>query len=295
MIRYRSDLISESMSTIDTGLFNQWNSHLATIAATTDETTLPAMLMDALGDLIESDNRTILIFGGQRMPVDLCETSADHWPEQDLQTYIRGAYLLDPYYRAGIEKVASGLYHMTELAPPAYQESEYFKTYYRNSPIEDEIGFIVHLSEECFANLAFSRTAGSQPFTVDEIARIRATLPLVESLMQRYWRAASEDGAGGSNLHAQLEDALTIFATSVLTPREAEVMRMYLYGHDTKSISERLNISAHTVSAHRKHAYARLDITSQAELFSLFINSMYCFDGDPQKDPLETYLNPPSN
>ena len=284
------------MPTIDTALFNEWNRHLAGIAASDDPTELPQLLMIALCTLIEADHRAILIFSEKRKPVNLCEWSIDTWPEEDLDKYLDSAYLLDPYYRAGIEGVEPGLYLMNELAPPAFTESPYFETYYGTSPIEHEFGFITYLTDDCFSNLSFNRTSDSRPFSEQEIARIRATTPLVESLLMRYWLAVSaESQQPGSDLHAQLEDALSIFGTSVLTPREAEVMRMYLYGHDTRSISERLKISAHTVSAHRKHAYARLDITSQAELFSLFINSMYCFDGNPERDPLESYLNAPAH
>ncbi len=284
------------MPSLDTALFKQWNQHLAAIAVSDDPKALPELLMNALCSLIETDQRTILIFSGKHRPINLCEWAIDTWPEEDLEKYLDSAYLLDPYYRAGVEGVEPGLYRIKELAPPAFQDSEYFKTYYGSSPIEDEIGFIIYLTEGCFSNLSFIRSHGSAQFSQSEVDRISAALPLVESLMRRYWLAVrDETGQPGSELHAQLEDALSIFGTSVLTPREAEVMRMYLYGHDTRSISERLKISAHTVSAHRKHAYARLDITSQAELFSLFINSMYCFDGNPERDPLESYLNRPAS
>lgn len=283
------------MAVIDTELFARWNRHLAGIAASEDPGELPELLMDALCTLIDADQRTILVFGPKLKPINLCEWSVENWPDEDLKKYMTGAYLLDPYYRAGIDGIEPGLYRMSEIAPPAFKESEYCKTYYSSSPIEDEIGFITYLTDDCFANLAFNRMSASEPFSDQEIALIRATLPLVESLLLKYWLAVSAaSGQPGSELYTQLEHALSVFGTSVLTPREAEVMRMYLYGHDTRSISERLKISAHTVSAHRKNAYARLDINSQAELFSLFINSMYCFDDNPGQDPLLSYLNAPS-
>ena len=115
----------------------------------------------------------------------------------------------------------------------------------------------------------------------------------MESLLQRYWEhALASKSSTGSELHGQLEAALSVFGNSVLTRREAEIMRLYLYGHDTQTIGERLDISAHTVATHRKNAYARLDITSQSQLFSLFINAIYCFDGDHTQDPLKNYMEP---
>ena len=57
-----------------------------------------------------------------------------------------------------------------------------------------------------------------------------------------------------------------------------------------KSIAEKLFISEHTVSLHRKNLYAKLKLTSQAELFSLFIDSLSCFEGNADYDPLEKFL-----
>jgi DNA-binding CsgD family transcriptional regulator len=79
----------------------------------------------------------------------------------------------------------------------------------------------------------------------------------------------------------------------VLTARESQVLRLYLKGHSTGSIAERLDISKHTVALHRKNAYAKLDIGSQFELFHLFIDSLTCFDADEPGDPLRTYLSAP--
>ncbi len=282
------------MSTLDLRRFSLWNEQLAGIAACDDPHQLPGLLMEALCTLANADMRSILVFSENRKPLHLCEEHGPTWPTDDLGKYLDSAYLLDPYYRAGVDGIEAGLYHISDLAPTAFKDSEYFKVYYEASPLEDEIGFITYLGDGCFANYSLVRAGGTPPFSEDEMALLRSTQALVDSLLIRYWNALPEQSRGaGSELHAQLEGALSIFGTSVLTPRESEVMRMYLYGHDTRSISERLQISAHTVSAHRKHAYARLDITSQAELFSLFINSMYCFDGNPERDPLESYLQAP--
>lgn len=282
------------MTAITADMFMQWNRQLAEIATGDDPARIPEQLMLAITRLVDVDQHAILLFGPDRKPTVLVEWAIDSWPTEDFISYNSSAYLLDPYYRAGIEGIEAGLYRIRDVAPPAFHASEYYKTYYKNSPIEDELGFITYLTDGCFANLALNRTTSSEPFSDAERERLAAALPLVESLMLRYWeRVGSNATERGSELYVQLEQALKVFGTSVLTPREAEVMRMYLYGHDTRSISERLDISAHTVSAHRKHLYARLDINSQAELFSLFINSMYSFDGDPTRDPLDRYLHPP--
>jgi DNA-binding CsgD family transcriptional regulator len=53
-----------------------------------------------------------------------------------------------------------------------------------------------------------------------------------------------------------------------LTQREVEVCAQIMRGLTAEAIASRLGISAHTVVTHRKRAYAKLCISSQAELFA---------------------------
>ena len=55
------------------------------------------------------------------------------------------------------------------------------------------------------------------------------------------------------------------------------------------AVADKLGISAETVKLHRKHAYAKLDISSQAELFYLFVDALASHTGDRGADPLTSY------
>jgi len=55
-------------------------------------------------------------------------------------------------------------------------------------------------------------------------------------------------------------------ATSVLTPREREMVQLFSEGHSTNDIAERLFVSAKTVATHRQHILQKLQIGSMAEL-----------------------------
>ena len=54
-----------------------------------------------------------------------------------------------------------------------------------------------------------------------------------------------------------------------LTPREREVAELLLRGCSSDAVALRLSISRHTVKDHRKQIFARLGISSLAELFAL--------------------------
>ena len=68
--------------------------------------------------------------------------------------------------------------------------------------------------------------------------------------------------------------ALSQFGCGVLSDRELEIARLILRGFSSKAMAERLKISPDTIKVHRRHLYAKLDISSQPELFSLFIQSL---------------------
>ncbi len=55
-----------------------------------------------------------------------------------------------------------------------------------------------------------------------------------------------------------------------LTKREVEVIMLITEGFTTKDISEHLQLSFHTVEAHRKNIYSKLKINKVAELIKLY-------------------------
>ena len=89
------------------------------------------------------------------------------------------------------------------------------------------------------------------------------------------------------------EAAFENFGCSFLTQRECEVARMMLKGYSRKSAAQGLAISPETAKLHCRHIYEKLDITSQAELFSLFLGAFACAEATPLDDPLAAYLASP--
>ncbi len=55
---------------------------------------------------------------------------------------------------------------------------------------------------------------------------------------------------------------------------EPEVVQLILRGHSSESICFNLGISLGTVKTHRRNAYAKLKMSSQSELLSLFLRSL---------------------
>ena len=59
-----------------------------------------------------------------------------------------------------------------------------------------------------------------------------------------------------------------------LTPREKEIVWLMLRGYPTSMIAKALAVSPGTVKNHRYRIYLKLDITTEREMFSLFLNDI---------------------
>ena len=90
----------------------------------------------------------------------------------------------------------------------------------------------------------------------------------------------------------QIDLAFRTFGQSILSPREKDVLELMLRGYGTDTSAERLDIAVETVRRHRKSIYRKLDVNSQTDLFSLFINAMSCVGQAGGEDPLTIYMAP---
>jgi DNA-binding CsgD family transcriptional regulator len=65
------------------------------------------------------------------------------------------------------------------------------------------------------------------------------------------------------------ERVLRLAKLSGLTPRETEVLRIWVAGHNAAYIEEQLHISRNTVKSHLNHIYQKTGVTSREELLAL--------------------------
>lgn len=187
-------------------------------------------------------------------------------------TYLAGAYLLDPYHDLNVSRVPAGAYRLRDVAPDAFHRSRYFSEYYQQTTLLDEITFVIYPARNVSLNICLGRDAASgQPFSSREVETCHRIAPVVIALAEAHWHGLAAEPVVQGNLAAQLVDALETVHGMRLSPRQAEVALLILRGHSTVSIGLRLGVSAQTVKVFRKQLYARCRISSQAELFALML------------------------
>lgn len=250
---------------------------------------LAAALVSGLRALTPLEDATVLHYANGDLPTVVYREVPQSRGADTMERFVQGAFLLDPYYQAA-QAQQFGLFRLDELAPERFRESEYYRSWYRNCGYSDECGYLVDLGHGAFVNVALGRL-GRRRFSDAQRALLRAVEPAISSLCRQCWAAGSGSDDG---LRRQLHRALDDFGSSVLTERETQVINLVLHGYSTKAVAQRLGISVETVKLHRKHAYAKLEVSSQAELFYLFLDSLMSFGDYSGGDTLERYLQKPA-
>lgn len=149
----------------------------------------------------------------------------------------------------------------TPLARPSYAR-DYRRRFFETADIVDKCAFCVRAPDGCILYANFHRLAASGPFDPGRrAALLRHGGVLAAALMRHRQIVASV---------RRLEPVGSAFAP--LTRREKEVCAGILKGLTSDGIALALGVTRNTVMTLRRRAYARLGISSQAELVRLALS-----------------------
>jgi len=251
-----------------------WHRAVGQLIEGLDKANFWTRLVRLLGEYVSFDSWVALLFSSNQRPVVFAECPGeDGSPDQLFQDYLKGLYLLDPFYIASREPVPDGLYRLAEVAPEHFELTEYYQRYFRLNVVADEIQFNCRIDADRTLCLSLGST---QRFGNEQIALLSLVQPWVLALLRQ--RLAFEDSNPPAVLAApdwrvQLEASVQQLKGAQLTARELDVGRLMLSGCSSKEIARKLDISVETVKVHKKHMYSKLGIKSQSELFSIFLQA----------------------
>jgi DNA-binding CsgD family transcriptional regulator len=230
-----------------------------------------------INDMVPIDNCVALVYASSGPPVILHQWSPQH-PNYFQMLYTQGAYILDPFYLASLDQRRCSVLLLREAAPDGFLESDFYKTYYQKVSMIDEIGLLSPLDDRFTIHLSLGRRSNSKPYSSDDLELMKSVGPVLVALLKRQTRPVLErlmsagHAAGQSGGISRARVAGRWLEPYHVTCREAEIAEMILRGHSNASMGLILNISAETVKVHRRNLYSKMRISSQAELFLLFIN-----------------------
>ena len=237
-------------------------------------------LIRALRDLVEIDYSVVFAYQNESQPVCLGHTFSPGQEVVFVEDYIKGPYLLDPFFKACRKGYDAGLYRLQDIAPDRFLQSEYYRSYYNRTGLSEEICYIFYLPSGPAGAVSLMRSKTVPRFSAREFRVLERVSPIVISLARQCWHDAATffspvpDQGSDPAEHPLIEKAVGELFGDRITPREIQVIAKVLEGHSSDSTARTLGISAGTVRIHRRNIYAKLNISSQQELFSIFFNKI---------------------
>ena len=232
-------------------------------------------LLALMRALVRFDDIVIFAYRDKARPIDLFSTfdADDHHIFVTL--YQAGPYLLDPFYhttRAG----KAGVFRMRELAPDRFFSSEYFRSYYSQTRLAEELGFFVPTADGVTVVVSLMRREKTGVFPAPELALLNDAEPFVAAFVRRAWGdlAGRFAGPGRGRRAEPVSEADRVWRKLNLTDREASIIELVLQGHSSESIGLKLDISTGTVKVHRRNVYRKLGISSQIQLLSIYLKNL---------------------
>jgi DNA-binding CsgD family transcriptional regulator len=186
--------------------------------------------------------------------------------------YISGVYLLSPFYRLARKEPLPRTARIMDIAPEGFKASEYHRRYFSHIGVVDMIGVLLPAGKGATIFMSLSRSIGHKRFAAMDVRHLENLMPVMSAAVKRH--LSLPDAAIGKVPQPAAErPSRSPSPDSALTSRETQVMNLILEGHSTKSLAGKLAISVETVRVHRRHIYAKLGVSSQAELFHWFLAS----------------------
>jgi len=241
-------------------------------------TEFPSALINAIKTLIYTESMIVCLEKKGLPPTLLASEGVPLLKESLLlDRYFTMIYLIDPFCLAVKNGLAEGFYHITDIAPDGFFDSEYYKSFYVKSDTKEDCYFIIDIDQETKISICIYHNKHDYSYSKQEIALARSAHSLIKELALIVWKTSNhtviaEENSEVKSLSKQVEASFNKFGDGILTAREREVAHLILRGHSSKSAARELSISPGTIQEHRKKIYCKLEISSQAELFSFFID-----------------------
>lgn len=230
-------------------------------------------LGDALRALAPYDFTVIFGYAGTARPLDLYDDFPPDRRRLHVEEYQEGPYLLDPFFLVTTDETEAGLWRIRDIAPDRFHQGEYWRSYYAQTGLAEEIGYLIDVGPAL--KIVVSLMRKERKFSSAEVRALREVWPVVGAACRKNWQDAAPRAEDGHlEIAERIEHTFQRIGAGVLTPRERQVVELTLRGHSADAIGAMLDISPGTVRIHRRNIYAKLRISSQGELFSVFINAM---------------------
>ncbi len=251
-----------------------WNQQSARCLDALGTSTFAETLANGLRSVVPYEFTVIFGYIGTKRPLALFDDFTPKRQKLHVSEYLEGPYLIDPFFLASTGDTPSGVWRLSDIAPDRFYQGEYFRSYYAQTGLAEEVGYLINVDSELGIVVSMMRT--ERKFSKTEFRALTEIQPIVDALCRRHWSNVERTGRAEASeiLTQKVTDAFKTIGDGALTQRESQIVELTLRGHSSEAIGKLLAISPGTVRIHRRNVYSKLRINSQGELFSTFLRTI---------------------
>jgi DNA-binding CsgD family transcriptional regulator len=198
--------------------------------------------------------------------------------------YVGGAFHRDENVRRTQKHAPQpkGNLQVFSFAASDFKDSVYRYKFYDEPELKGKLVVLASVGQ-IYYYINFYRGPSAQAFCSEDIVKVRGLSEIAVTALSRHRELSTNEGhvpfGGDGSVASERADSYNYMRDAFmgegwgLTPREAEICAGILLGYSTIGLGLNLGISANTVATHRKHAYAKLGIGSQSELFARYLGN----------------------
>lgn len=252
-----------------------WHAAVGDLLAAGDSGSLADGLAGAIDVLVDHEGTCLIAFHAHASPDVLHHTLEPEGRRHYVDRYLAGPYLLDPLYQLALDDDMPAVCRFRDKVPDRFRSSEYYRQYCERTHLLDEMDYFTEVSASTTLVLVVGRR--TRRFSRTELECLELVAPTVDAAMRQIWERRDK-GVGAAHaaddMHGRLTECFERFGESVLTERERQISQLLLRGHSSKSVARELDIAPGTVMVHKRNLFSKLGISSQYQLFSLFIEDL---------------------
>jgi DNA-binding CsgD family transcriptional regulator len=182
--------------------------------------------------------------------------------------YVRRYHVYDPF-RARCTPASQRSVELQGFAVKEIAETEYSQRLFIEPGIAGKICVILRRPADAIC-LSLYRDRRTGSFSAEDFNRIEAIKAPLAAAVERHLELRPRPALPSV---ARMADMLRRCGTApLLSAREADVCARIVTGYSNEAIALDLGLSIHSVRTYRRRAYAKLNVTSQNELFALILS-----------------------
>jgi DNA-binding CsgD family transcriptional regulator len=187
-----------------------------------------------------------------------------------VRDYVRHYHVYDPFRRRCMPAAQRSV-ELQGFAVKEIADTEYSQKLFVEPGISGKLCVIVRRPQDAIC-LSLYRDRGEGSFAADDFEGIeRLKVPLAAAC-ERHFDLTPK------RTMPTLDQTVTLLQGGDggrgLSAREAAVCARIVTGYSNEAIALDLDLSFHSVRTYRRRAYAKLNVTSQSELFALILSSV---------------------